>query len=196
MVASHKNRITIVALILSILIFIIINLLFIHYQEAKEQPKELQTKTIETNSMPSQLFNQTKLSTSFPQMSQQTSWRIQIPKINLDAPILEGTSLPNMKRAVAHFEESSKWEGNVCLAAHNRGYQYNFFEQINQLKKGDSIYYQTEKGKKEYQVEQNKMIKETDWSDIQNTKENRITLITCVKNQPEYRVCIQAIEKK
>ena len=28
------------------------------------------------------------------------------------------------------------------------------------------------------------------------TKENRITLITCVENMPEYRLCIQAEEIK
>ena len=28
------------------------------------------------------------------------------------------------------------------------------------------------------------------------TEENRITLITCVENEPEYRRCIQGIEKE
>lgn len=31
------------------------------------------------------------------------NWRIQIPKINLDAPILEGTYQENLRRAVGHF---------------------------------------------------------------------------------------------
>ena len=37
---------------------------------------------------------------------------------------------------------------------------------------------------------------ETDLSKIEETKENRITLITCVENMPEYRLCIQAEEIK
>ena len=31
---------------------------------------------------------------------------------------------------------------------------------------------------------------------LKNTDENKITLITCLENEPEYRRCIQAIEKK
>ena len=38
------------------------------------------------------------------------------------------------------------------------------------------------------------IIKDTDWSYLQETKENKLTLITCVENEPKYRRCIQAIE--
>ena len=41
-----------------------------------------------------------------------------------------------------------------------------------------------------------KIIKDIDWEPLENTKENKITLITCVENEPEYRRCIQAIEKE
>ena len=30
--------------------------------------------------------------------------------------------------------------------------------------------------------------------DKNNTKDNKLTLITCVENQPQYRRCIQAVE--
>jgi len=40
------------------------------------------------------------------------------------------------------------------------------------------------------------VIEDTDWSYLQKTKENRITLITCVKNQPTKRLCVQGIEIK
>lgn len=49
------------------------------------------------------------------------SWRIKIPKIGLDAPILDGTDDETLKKAVGHFSESSTWEGNIGLASHNRG---------------------------------------------------------------------------
>lgn len=47
-----------------------------------------------------------------------------------------------------------------------------------------------------YTVVENKIIKDTDWKDLEETEENRITLITCVENEPEYRRCIQGIEKE
>ena len=87
---------------------------------------------------------------------------------------------------------SSKAEKAVAL--HNRGYNCNFFENIKNLSKGDIIIYSTQEGIRKYKVNINKIIKETDWTYIQNTKDNRITLITCEENRRQYRRCIQAVE--
>lgn len=123
-------------------------------------------------------------------------WRIKIPSLKVDAPIVEGTTQESMKKTVGHFEISSKWNGNVALAAHNRGYSSNFFQEIHKLKKGDEIIYCTENGEKNYKVVLNTVIKETDWSYIKQTMDNRITLITCEENKREYRRCIQGVEIK
>ena len=120
------------------------------------------------------------------------NWRIKISKIHLDAPIMEGTESEILRRAVGHFKSSSTWNGNVALAAHNRGYKYNYFAKIKELELGDIITYLTEYGEKQYEVVSNKIIEETDWSYLQNTKENKLTLITCEENKREYRRCIQA----
>jgi len=45
-------------------------------------------------------------------------------------------------------------------------------------------------------VVENTVIIETDWSKLEPTKENRLTLITCEEGLYEYRRCIQAIEKE
>ncbi len=124
----------------------------------------------------------------------QSKWIIEIPKINLLAPIKEGTSQEVLADAVGHFEESEKYEGNVALAGHNRGYNCDFFGEIKKLKNGDKIIYYTDGGRKEYEVVLNKIIHQTDWTYIENTEDNRITLITCVENMYEYRRCIQAVE--
>lgn len=121
-------------------------------------------------------------------------WRIKIPVLGLDAPISQGTSNEELRRTVGHFEETDRWDGNVALAAHNRGYKCNFFQEIRKLKDGDTIVYSTDKGQRQYKVVLNKVIKETDWTYIQNTKDNRLTLITCEMNKREYRRCVQAVE--
>lgn len=121
-------------------------------------------------------------------------WRIEIPKIGLNAHIEEGTNSNVLLRAVGHFEETDKFNGNVCLAAHNRGHLCNFFEKIKQLKMGDEIIYYTPNGKRVYKVQTNSVILETDWRYIEQTKDNRITLITCEENRGKYRRCIQAVQ--
>ena len=48
---------------------------------------------------------------------------------------------------------------------------------------------------KKYEVELSTIIEDTDWSYLQDTDENKITLITCVANKPQQRLCVQAAEK-
>lgn len=121
-------------------------------------------------------------------------WQVEIPKIDLKAPVSEGTSQQVMLEFVGHFENTPNWEGNIGLAAHNRGYPINYFAKLKELINGDMIIYKTNYGTKTYSVETSVIIDDTDWSYLQNTEDNRITLITCVENQPSKRLCIQAIE--
>ena len=124
------------------------------------------------------------------------NWKITIPQISLEAEISEGTRKEVMDKFVGHFEETTKTSGNVGLAAHNRGYPINYFADIKKLKEGDEIIYKYFEFEKTYLVTENKIIKDIDWEPLENTKENKITLITCIENEPEYRRCIQAIEKE
>ena len=85
--------------------------------------------------------------------------------------------------------------GNIALASHNRGdYVAHYFENIEKLVEGDEIIYKTKFGVRKYVVEKSKQIQSTDWSVILPTEENKITLITCVKNEPKLRLCVQALE--
>lgn len=123
-------------------------------------------------------------------------WKIEIPEINLVADINEGTTKETLDFFVGHFEETPNEYGNVCLAAHNRGYNVNYFENLKYLNIGDEIYYKFKNKQIIYEIETITIIEETDWSMLKNTKENKITLITCLENKPEYRRCVQAIERK
>ncbi len=122
-------------------------------------------------------------------------WHLEIPKINLKASISEGTTKEVMEDYIGHFEETTKENGNVGLAAHNRGYKNNYFQRIKELKEGDSIFYTYNGETKEYLVINHVIIKDTDWTYLEDTEKNTITLITCVENEPEYRRCIQGEEK-
>ena len=121
--------------------------------------------------------------------------KIIINKINVVAPVMDGVDQDTLKMAVGHFIESSYWKGNVCLASHNRGSYAHYFEKINALSIGDEIKYQTKLGTRIYVVTETKQISEEDLSVLDNTNENTITLITCVKSKPELRLCVKGIEK-
>lgn len=123
-------------------------------------------------------------------------WQIEIPKISLIANIAEGTTKEILGQYVGHFKETQKENGNIGLAAHNRGYEVNYFQNLKLLKEGDEIKYKHNEFEKIYEVEKCRIIKDTDWEYLENTEENMLTLITCVENEPEYRRCVQAVEKE
>ena len=111
-----------------------------------------------------------------------------IPKISLIAPIADGTDKNILNEYIGHFKETQNLDGNIGLAAHNRGYPVNYFAKIKELEVGDEIIYTYGEITKTYKVIQNIQISDIDWSYLENTEENKLTLITC-------RRCIQAIEK-
>lgn len=123
-------------------------------------------------------------------------WKIEIPSISLTANISEGIEEETLNKFVGHFPTTPKMQGNVGLAAHNRGYDVNYFANLKALKGGEEIIYTYGEFTKTYVVERNIKISEIDWSYLENSNENKITLITCIENEPEYRRCVQATGKE
>ncbi len=123
-------------------------------------------------------------------------WQIEISCIDLIANIEEGTSKETLNRNVGHFDETEKEFGNVGLAAHNRGYDVNYFSRLKELIIDDEIIYTVNGHQRKYKVSLITIIDDTDWKYLEKTNDNRLTLITCVENVPEKRRCIQAIEKE
>lgn len=117
---------------------------------------------------------------------------LEIPKINLKADIAEGIDLDTLASNIGHFPNSSIWDGNIALAAHNRGSGVEcYFANINKLEKGDTIIYRSELGERRYEIYSIREIEYTDWSVTKSNEENIITLITCIVNRPELRLCVQ-----
>ncbi len=116
---------------------------------------------------------------------------IKIEKIGFEGLIQDGTDLKTLDNYVGHFKNSSIFDGNVALAAHNNS---KFWKNLNKLSNGDKIIYTCLLGTKTYEVFNIKIISSDDWSLIQNSNKNLITLITCVHGKPSERLCVQGIE--
>lgn len=183
--------INVVSLFISIIIFSFIQLFFSNYKNFSQKSYLKAGFNVE-NQIQNKVSNSLNNQTNSQESQQETEeWYIEIPIINLKANIKEGTEKETLDDYVGHFEETQKENGNIGLAAHNRGYKNNYFENIKKLKEDDSIFYNYKGKIKEYKVEKISIIKDTDWNCLENTEKNTITLITCVENQPEYRRCIQ-----
>ena len=117
---------------------------------------------------------------------------LQIPDLNLMVKIYEGTGSATLAKGAGHFESTSFFTGNTAIAAHNRGVA-NHFGKIHTLDLGDAIKLTTKLGTKTYRVYSVSKISSDDLSVLNDSREDVLTLITCVKDQPNYRWCVQAI---
>ena len=181
--------INLLSLFITLIIFGVIQLFFSNYDTFTKKSSLKAGFEVENT------IQETITDENIKETEEKDMWYIEIPKINLKADIREGTTKEIMEDYIGHFEETKKEEGNVGLAAHNRGYKNNYFERLKELKEGDSIFYNYHGQIKEYLVTKHVIIKDTDWSYLEETEDNKITLITCVENEPEYRRCIQGEEK-
>ena len=120
---------------------------------------------------------------------------LKISKLGISVKVWEGETTTSMAKGVAHYSSTSAWDGNVGLAGHNRGAKFNIGA-IKNLVAGDTITYTTMYGTRTYQVTSVKTIANNDWSYLQSTADNRITITTCLENHPESRVMVQAVEVK
>ena len=119
---------------------------------------------------------------------------LRIPTINLTVTAFDGDTFTAMKKGVGHLPSTSCWNGNIGLVGHNRGTN-DYFGDLKNLEIGDEMTYTTNLGTRTYVVKSITKISDTDWSRLQYTSDNRLTLITCVEDVPNKRLCIQAVEK-
>ena len=109
---------------------------------------------------------------------------IQIPKMNIELPILLGANSANMKKGATHLTQTSYPIGglntNSVIAAH-RGYsKAELFRHIEKLEQGDRIYIQNFKEQIVYEVFKIKLVEPDDISELRISEgEDIITLITC-----------------
>lgn len=186
---SKKKKIIIsISILVLIIVITITSILLVNYFNNKDKDESI----IDTNTM-----SITNTSDDNQEQEQGVIAYLTIPSIGLEnAPVKEGTDMDTLNNYLGHFTDSAYLEGNVAIAGHNRGYEKNYFENLDKVKQGDEITYQTKYQTKKYKVSEIKTIKDKDVYVIENTPENKITLITCVKNKGSLRLCIVGDEVK
>lgn len=181
-----RAGVNLISFSITTIIFLLIQIFMYQYSKGIEMNIDIRQEMMQQTE---------KTETQNHKTENDNTWEIEIEKIQLKANISEGTTKEVLSKNVGHFEETQKEKGNIGLAAHNRGYEVNYFEKLKLLKKGDEIKYKHNEYKNTYEITKNIIIKDTDWTELENTEENMLTLITCIENEPNYRRCIKAIEK-
>ena len=204
MINFSKKNVKTITIIVSIIIFILIQITFTFLNSKEDSIVYSMTQETQNNNIINDenmlqmqekiAFVNTNLKGQAINKIEDPSWMLEIPKINLKAPIVEGITEGALEKGIGHFDETSVLNGNICLASHNRASKGDFFKDLKKIELGDVIIYRKDNEEKKYIVQLVKEINETNWTYLENTQDNRITLITCIENAPEIRLCVQGVE--
>ena len=102
---------------------------------------------------------------------------IQVPRLGLDAIVIQGDSAENLRRAVAHLPKSALpgESGNIALAGHRD----TFFRPLRDIRLGDEIRFKTYARSFDYVVESIEVVEPTDIRVLESSSGHELTLLTC-----------------
>ena len=103
--------------------------------------------------------------------------RVSIPKIGLDAIVVEGATYKQLSIGPAHIKKTAfpGENGNAVITGHRD----TFFRHIYELQKGDAIFVRRNGQVFKYEVTGKRIIKPENVSVLRQTSDPQLTLITC-----------------
>jgi len=106
--------------------------------------------------------------------------RIQIPAIDIDAPIVQGDGWEQLKKGVGqNFGSANAGQtGNVILSAHNDVYG-EIFRYLDKLAPGDQVVLYTQQRQYVYVVDRTALVEPTAVEVMASTGSPTVTLISC-----------------
>ncbi|MHB0989314.1 MAG: sortase [Bellilinea sp.] len=115
-----------------------------------------------------------------PTPSPQQAVRVQIPAIDVDAPVVQGDGWEQLKKGVAQHPGTPNpgQNGNIVLSAHNDVFG-EIFRHLDRLQEGDEVILYTNQRAFVYVVKQTQVVEPTQIEVMAGTQEAVITLISC-----------------
>ena len=106
--------------------------------------------------------------------------RLQIPRLNVDAPVVQGDGWEQLKKGVGQHIGSANpgQNGNVVLSAHNDVYG-ELFRYLDQLEPGDEVIVYTQQRQHIYVVDRTVLVEPTAVEVMASTGSPTVTLISC-----------------
>lgn len=123
--------------------------------------------------------------------------QLEIPKLDVDVVVVEGTSLAALRAGAGHYPETPLpgEAGNVAIAGHRTTYGRPF-NRLDELRPGDKVILTTPLARHVYEIVGEPFVVEpTDWSPIEEfpKKGSFLTLTSChPEGSADYRIVTRA----
>ena len=123
---------------------------------------------------------QSLASIAIPTAAPDQAIRLQVPAINIDAPIVQGDGFEQLKKGVGQNIGSANpgQSGNVVLSAHNDVYG-EIFRYLDRLAPGDQVILYTQQRQYVYVVDSTAIVEPTAVEVMASTGNPTVTLISC-----------------
>lgn len=117
-----------------------------------------------------------------------------VPRIELDAWVVEGTGSGSLDRGPGHYPGTPLpgEQGNCGIAGHRTMYGH-VFRRLDELQPGDEIVTVTAARRAVYRVVEVRVVNKSDWSVVDPCEGYRLTLTTCHPvGSARQRLCVTA----
>jgi sortase A len=103
--------------------------------------------------------------------------RLEIPRLDMSVMVMEGIASKTLRVGAGHIPGTPfpGERGNAGIAAHRDSY----FRKLADIRKGDTIQFETVNGTVNYQVSSTQIVKPTDTQVLQPASDDTLTLVTC-----------------
>ena len=106
---------------------------------------------------------------------------VEIPALDIKAPVLEGTDQAVLRKGAGHFPGTGDvGSGNYCIAGHSSTIYKEFFNNLKNITPGTEIYlYDKQKKRYTYLYSESCIVDPEEVWVLNETPDDRITIITC-----------------
>ena len=118
----------------------------------------------------------------------------EIPRLNIQVPVLEGTDSKALQVSAGHFEGTGALgKGNYCIAGHNSTIYAEIFNDLDQIQIGDEMYLvdnDANRTKYLYIVTEYKTVEPNQTDVLNDYGDNRLTVISCTDDGTHRQVVV------
>ena len=117
---------------------------------------------------------------------------VEIPELNIKAPVLDGVGNDTLRQAAGHFENTGDvGKGNYCIAGHSSVIYKEFFNNLKNVQKGMEIYlYDKSKNRYTYVVTDSFIVNPDGTWILNDFEDVRVTIVTCTDDGTQRQVVV------
>ena len=124
---------------------------------------------------------------------------LEIPRLNIKVPVLEGTDAKALQVSAGHFEGTGALgKGNYCIAGHNSTIYAEIFNDLDQIQIGDEMYLVDTDEKLTrylYIVTEYRTVEPNDTWVLNDFGDNRLTVISCTDDGTQRQIVVGILKE-